>query len=54
MYPVSEAYKKAIEGNTRKYYWTGTITAKNGKTYTSQLFLHESMDIFLPISFPDC
>ena len=33
MYPVSEAYKKAIEGNTRKYYWTGTITAKNGKTY---------------------
>lgn len=33
MYPVSEAYKKAIESNTRKYYWTGTITDKNGKTY---------------------
>ena len=25
MYPVSEAFLKAVQGNTRKYYWTGKI-----------------------------
>ena len=33
MYPVSDAYKKAIESNTRKYFWTGTITDKNQNIY---------------------
>ena len=23
MYPVSEAFLQAVQGNTRKYYWTG-------------------------------
>ena len=26
MYAVSDAYKKAIQDNTRSYYWTGKIT----------------------------
>lgn len=26
MYPVSEAFLQAVQGNTRKYYWTGKIT----------------------------
>ena len=25
MYPVSDAFMDAVESNTRKYYWTGTI-----------------------------
>ncbi len=33
MYPVSEAYIQAVESNTRKYFWTGTLTAGNGKSY---------------------
>lgn len=33
MYPVSDAFKQVIESNTRKYYWTGTITTQEGKTY---------------------
>ena len=33
MYPVSDAYKEAIESNTRKYFWTGTITDKNQNIY---------------------
>ena len=33
MYPVSDAFKTAVEQNSRKYYWTGTITDKNGKVY---------------------
>lgn len=33
MYPVSNAFLKAIESNTRKYYWTGTITTANGVSY---------------------
>ena len=33
LYPVSDAFKTAIEQNSRKYYWTGTITDKNGKVY---------------------
>ncbi len=33
MYPVSQAFMDAIESNTRKYYWTGTITTKNKKEY---------------------
>ena len=33
MYPVSEAFKTAVEQNSRKYYWTGTITDKKGKVY---------------------
>ena len=33
MYPVSDAFMQAIESNTRKFYWTGTITDKNGKVY---------------------
>lgn len=34
MYPVSQAFMDAIESNTRKYYWTGTIVTKNKKEYT--------------------
>lgn len=30
MYPVSQAFMDAVESNTRKYYWTGRITAKTG------------------------
>lgn len=33
MYPVSNAFLEAIESNTRKYYWTGTITTVNGVSY---------------------
>jgi len=33
MYPVSNAFLEAIESNTRKYYWTGTITTANGVSY---------------------
>lgn len=33
MYPVSQAFMDAIESNTRKYYWTGTIVTKNKKEY---------------------
>lgn len=33
MYPVSDAFKEAIKLNTRKFYWTGTITDKNQKIY---------------------
>ena len=30
MYPVSSAFLHAVQENTRKYYWTGKITTKNG------------------------
>ena len=30
MYPVSSAFLQAVQENTRKYYWTGKITTKNG------------------------
>ena len=33
MYPVSNAFMQAIKSNTRKYYWTGTITTSDKKTY---------------------
>ena len=33
MYPVSEAFLKAVQGNTRKYYWTGKITTAAGTEY---------------------
>lgn len=33
MYAVSEKFKKAIQDNTRNYYWTGEITTKDKKTY---------------------
>ena len=33
MYPVSEAFLQAVQENTRKYYWTGKITTKNGVVY---------------------
>ena len=33
MYPVSEAFLRAVESNTRKYYWTGTITTKAHQVY---------------------
>ena len=33
MYPVSDAFLEAIGSNTRKYYWTGTITTVNGVSY---------------------
>lgn len=34
MYPVSDAFMDAVESNTRKYYWTGTIVTKNKKAYS--------------------
>lgn len=33
VYPVSDAFMQAIKSNTRKYYWTGTITTSDKKTY---------------------
>lgn len=33
MYPVSEAFLKAVQSNSRKFYWTGRITTKAGKVY---------------------
>lgn len=33
MYPVSEAFLTAVKANTRKYYWTGRITSKDGMVY---------------------
>lgn len=33
MYPVSDAFLSAVKANTRKYYWTGRITAKGGTVY---------------------
>ena len=33
MYPVSEASLQAVQGNTRKYYWTGKITTAGGVEY---------------------
>lgn len=33
MYPVSDAFLQAVQENTRKYYWTGKITTKNGVVY---------------------
>lgn len=33
MYPVSDAFLEKIKENTREYYWTGTITTKNGTKY---------------------
>lgn len=33
MYPVSDAFQQAIKSNTRTYYWTGTITTSDKKTY---------------------
>lgn len=33
MYPVSDAFMQVIKSNTRKYYWTGTITTSDKKTY---------------------
>ena len=33
MYPVSDAFLRAIRSNTRKYFWTGAIVTKGGMTY---------------------
>ena len=33
MYPVSDAFLRAVRSNTRKYFWTGTIVTKSGMTY---------------------
>ena len=33
MYPVSEAFLRAVRSNTRKYFWTGTIVTKGGMMY---------------------
>lgn len=34
MYPVSEAFLQAVQGNTRKIYWTGKITTVAGVEYS--------------------
>lgn len=34
MYPVSEAFLQAVQGNTRKIYWTGKITTVAGMEYS--------------------
>lgn len=34
MYPVSEAFLHAVQGNSRKYYWTGKITTMAGVEYS--------------------
>lgn len=33
MYPVSEAFLQAVQGNTRNYFWTGKITTTAGVEY---------------------
>ena len=33
MYPVSDACIKAIQSNSRSYFWTGEITTKRGQKY---------------------
>ena len=33
MYPVSDAFLRAVRSNTRKYFWTGTIVTRDGMTY---------------------
>ena len=33
MYPVSEAFLRAVQENVRKYFWTGRITTKAGAVY---------------------
>lgn len=33
MYPVSDGFLNAVQGNSRRYYWTGRITTKAGKVY---------------------
>lgn len=33
MYPVSEAFLRAVQENTRNYYWTGKITTKSGMVH---------------------
>lgn len=33
MYPVSDAFLKAVQENTRRYYWTGEIRTKGGAVY---------------------
>lgn len=33
MYPISNAFLTAVKANTRKYYWTGQITTKDGVVY---------------------
>ncbi len=33
MYPVSEAFLRAVQENTRNYCWTGQITTKGGAVY---------------------
>ena len=33
MYPVSETFLQAVQGNARKYYWTGKITTAGGVEY---------------------
>ena len=33
MYPVSEAFLRAVKSNTRRYFWTGTIVTKSGASY---------------------
>lgn len=33
MYPVSEAFLRAVQENTRRYYWAGKITTKGGAVY---------------------
>lgn len=33
LYPVSQTFLQAVKANTRKYYWTGTITTTTGTVY---------------------
>ena len=33
MYQVSDAFLKAVQENTRRYYWTGEIRTKGGAVY---------------------
>ena len=33
MYPVSEAFLRAVQENTRRYHWTGRITTRGGAVY---------------------
>ena len=42
MYPVSEAFLRAVQENTRNYCWTGQITTKGGAVYP---FVYEDIGV---------
>ena len=46
MYPVSEAFLQAVQGNTRKYYWTGKITTASGEKFDRYTLEDAEVELF--------